>query len=167
MSSALSCTVKLTAVIARGNCMENQFRRERRKPMAEMNVVPYIDVMLVLLVIFMITAPMLTQGLEVDLPKAAADTMTLKEKDPIVVSIKFDGTYWIKTGSAEDRLVDLNSITQEVQSALVSQPEAPVLINGDRRVEYGKVVELMAGLQRAGTMNVGLLTEPGDLKDSN
>jgi len=79
--------------------MEHTFRRERKKPVAEMNVVPYIDVMLVLLVIFMITAPMLTQGLQVELPKAVTDTLSLKNREPVVVSIKADGSYWLKQGS--------------------------------------------------------------------
>ncbi len=144
--------------------MENQFRRERRRPMSEMNVVPYIDVMLVLLVIFMITAPMLTQGLHVELPKAAADTMTLKEQDPIIVSIKRDGSYWIKNGKARDRRVDLLSLSDEVSAALEEKPGLPVLVNGDHRVSYGVVVQLMARLQEAGTPNVGLLTEPGKLE---
>jgi biopolymer transport protein TolR len=141
---------------------KSQFRRERRKPVAEMNVVPYIDVMLVLLVIFMITAPMLTQGLEVDLPTASTDTMTLKEKDPIVVSIKRDGSYWIKSGQAADSRVSLSEVAEAVRKAQASHPDVPVLVNGDRHVDYGTVVQLMAKLQQSGTANVGLLTDPGD-----
>jgi biopolymer transport protein TolR len=143
----------------------SQFSRKRRKPVAEMNVVPYIDVMLVLLVIFMITAPMLTQGLEVDLPTATADTMTLKEKDPIVVSIKHDGSYWIKSGQDADVRVSLDTIADDVHQAQASHPDVPVLINGDRHVNYGIVVQLMARLQQAGTANVGLLTDPGDTQE--
>ena len=141
---------------------KSQFSRKRRKPLAEMNVVPYIDVMLVLLVIFMITAPMLTQGLEVDLPTASADTMTLKEKDPIVVSIRRDGSYWIKSGQDADTKVDLDDISDAVREAQASHPDVPVLINGDQHVDYGIVVQLMAKLQQTGTANVGLLTDPGD-----
>lgn len=139
--------------------MEKSFRRERKKPVAEMNVVPYIDVMLVLLVIFMVTAPMLTQGLNVELPKAATDNLTLKNRDPIVISIKADGSYWFKQGNDVDRRIDSNIIADVVKAALEKAPEAPVLVNGDSRINYGVVVTLMSGLQQAGVPNVGLLTE--------
>lgn len=139
--------------------MEKSFRRERKKPVAEMNVVPYIDVMLVLLVIFMVTAPMLTQGISVELPKAVTDNLTLKNRDPIVISIKADGSYWFKQGNATDRRVSRDNITGTVQDALQKSPEAPVLVNGDRRVNYGVVITLMASLQQAGVPNVGLLTQ--------
>ncbi len=139
--------------------MEKTFRRERKKPVAEMNVVPYIDVMLVLLVIFMVTAPMLTQGLQVELPKAVTDNLTLKNKDPIIISIKADGSYWFKQGNSNDRRVARENISDTVQDALQKSPEAPVLVNGDHRVNYGIVVTLMARLQQAGVPNVGLLTQ--------
>lgn len=139
--------------------MEKTFRRERKKPVAEMNVVPYIDVMLVLLVIFMVTAPMLTQGLHVELPTAVTDNLTLKSKDPIIVSIKSDGSYWFKQGSSADKRVAREDITDTVHAALQKSPEAPVLVNGDHRVNYGIVVTLMARLQQAGVPNVGLLTQ--------
>ncbi len=139
--------------------MEHTFRRERKKPVAEMNVVPYIDVMLVLLVIFMITAPMLTQGLQVELPKAVTDTLSLKNREPIVVSIKADGSYWLKQGSEKDRRIEKRDITGAVQALVDKHPEVPVLVNGDHRVPYGSVVTLMAGLQQAGVGNVGLLTQ--------
>ncbi len=139
--------------------MEKSFRREKKKPVAEMNVVPYIDVMLVLLVIFMVTAPMLTQGIQVELPKAVTDNLTLKNKDPVIVSIKADGSYWVKQGNASDRRVSRDDITGTVQLALQKTPEAPVLVNGDHRVNYGVVVTLMARLQQAGVPNVGLLTQ--------
>ncbi|MDQ8036628.1 MAG: protein TolR [Pedobacter sp.] len=139
--------------------MEKTFRRERKKPVAEMNVVPYIDVMLVLLVIFMVTAPMLTQGIQVELPKAATDNLTLKNRDPIIVSIKADGSYWIKHGNGNDKRVARDDITDTVHADLQRTPEAPVLVNGDHRVNYGIVVTLMARLQQAGVPNVGLLTQ--------
>lgn len=139
--------------------MEKSFRRERKKPVAEMNVVPYIDVMLVLLVIFMVTAPMLTQGLSVELPKAVTDNLTLKNRDPVVISVKADGSYWFKQGNAADRRVARDDLADTVKSALQKSPEAPVLVNGDRRVNYGVVITLMANLQQAGVPNVGLLTQ--------
>ena len=94
--------------------MESAFRRARRKPVAEMNVVPYIDVMLVLLVIFMVTAPMLTAGVKVELPKAVADNLALKNRDPLIISVKADGSYWLKQGSRNDRPVS--------RSARISSP---------------------------------------------
>jgi len=139
--------------------MEKSFRRERKKPVAEMNVVPYIDVMLVLLVIFMVTAPMMTQGLNVELPKAVTDNLALKNREPLIVSIKADGSYWFKQGNQADRRVSLDAMADTVKTALQTTPEAPVLVNGDHRVKYGVVVSLMANLQQAGVANVGLLTE--------
>lgn len=142
--------------------MESQFRRKRNRPMAEMNVVPYIDVMLVLLTIFMVTAPMLTQGVEVDLPAAATDTMTLKEKDPIVVSVRRDGSLWLRSGEETDRKVAAADLSGKVREALADRTDVPVLVNGDRHVDYGEVVKLMASLQQAGISNVGLLTDPDE-----
>lgn len=139
--------------------MEKSFRRERRKPVSEMNVVPYIDVMLVLLVIFMVTAPMLTQGVKVELPKAVTDNLSLKNRDPIIISIKEDGTYWLKQGNTPDRLVSRTDLKTSLSQAMQSTPDAPVLVNGDSRVNYGVVITLMANLQKAGVPNVGLLTQ--------
>lgn len=139
--------------------MEAPFRRERRRPVAEMNVVPYIDVMLVLLVIFMVTAPMLTQGIQVELPKAVTDNLSLQSREPIILSIKEDDSYWIKQGNSKDQLVSPEEITTTVQSALEKTPDVPVLVNGDHRVRYGTVIVLMAKLQQAGVPNVGLLTQ--------
>lgn len=139
--------------------MEAPFRRERRKPVAEMNVVPYIDVMLVLLVIFMVTAPMLTQGIQVELPKAVTDNLSLRNREPIILSIKEDNSYWIKQGNSKDLPLSRDDITQAVQQALEKTPDVPVLVNGDHRVRYGTVVTLMASLQQAGVPNVGLLTQ--------
>ena len=139
--------------------MESTFRRERKKPVAEMNVVPYIDVMLVLLVSFMVTAPMLTQGLQVELPKAVTDSISLKNRDPIIISIKADGSYWIKHGNGKDRRIPSTAIAGQVSAITDAAPDAPVLVNGDHRVRYGVVVTLMAELQQAGIPNVGLLTQ--------
>ena len=139
--------------------MDSTFRRERKKPVAEMNVVPYIDVMLVLLVIFMVTAPMLTQGLQVELPKAVTDSISLKNREPIIISIKADGSYWIKHGSGKDKRIKRDAIANRVGDILDTAPEAPVLVNGDHRINYGVVVTLMEQLQQAGVPKVGLLTQ--------
>lgn len=131
--------------------------------MAEINVVPYIDVMLVLLVIFMITAPMLTQGVKVELPKAAAKPVDAK-KDVINVGVKKDGSYWLDVGkeSADPggTQMPLTDIKQKVAILLNADPATPVLVRGDRAVEYGTVVTLMAELQQAGAKSVGLVTDP-------
>lgn len=131
--------------------------------MAEINVVPYIDVMLVLLVIFMITAPMLTQGVKVELPKAAAKPVDAK-KDVINVGVKKDGSYWLDVGkeSADPggTQMPLADIKQKVGILLNADPTTPVLVRGDRAVEYGTVVTLMAELQQAGAKSVGLVTDP-------
>lgn len=136
---------------------------KRKKPMAEINVVPYIDVMLVLLVIFMVTAPMLTQGVKVELPKASAKPVDAK-KDVINVGVKKDGSFWLDVGkeSSESGGVQmpLADIKQKVAILLNADPTTPVLVRGDKAVEYGVVVSLMAELQQAGAKSVGLVTDP-------
>ena len=128
--------------------------------MAEINVVPYIDVMLVLLVIFMVTAPLLNQGVKVDLPQAVSAPLDNQDNEPLIVSIKANGTYYIKLGKDEEAPKALNLITQQVSKIIKLQPQTPVLVWGDNRVPYGKVVDLMARLQQAGAESVGLVTEP-------
>ncbi len=128
--------------------------------MAEINVVPYIDVMLVLLVVFMVTAPLLTQGVKVDLPQAVSAPLDNQDQEPVVVSIKADGSYYVKLGKDEEAAKSLNDISTQVAKILTLQPKTPVLVWGDTKVDYGKVVELMALLQQAGAESVGLVTEP-------
>ncbi len=133
--------------------------RERRKPMAEINVVPYIDVMLVLLIIFMITAPMLMQGVEVELPDAASEPIENQEDEPLIVSVKADGTYFINLGGTPEQPEQLAVIKEKVSKILKAKPKTPVLVWGDEKVPYGTVVVLMSELQQAGAKNVGLVTE--------
>jgi biopolymer transport protein TolR len=130
--------------------------------MAEMNVVPYIDVMLVLLVIFMITAPMLTQGLKVELPKVDSEAMQVDSQEPIVVTIKADGSYWLKQDKNDSSPILLEQLTESLLVHQQKNPELQVLINGDTQVPYGEVVKLMAALQQAQILRVGLLTEPSE-----
>lgn len=139
--------------------LKSQFRRERKAPMAEMNVVPYIDVMLVLLVIFMITAPMLTQGIEVDLPQAEADALSLKDQQPLIVTIKTDGSFWLQTDPETRQPVSMQNLPTEIRALRQARGDVPVLVNGDREVAYGRVIELMSSLQQGGVKQVGLLTE--------
>ncbi len=132
----------------------------RRKPMAEINVVPYIDVMLVLLVIFMVAAPLLRPGIDVELPETTAGPLAIDENEPtLVVSVKADQTYFINTGDAEEP-VTIDAIAEQAGKILAANPEVRVLVEGDRNLPYGVVVNLMGVLQRAGAANVGLITEP-------
>lgn len=135
-------------------------RGNRRKPMAEINVVPYIDVSLVLLIIFMITAPLLQTGVDVDLPQAEAKMVDPAQDPPVVVSIKADGQLFVDTGASEDVEVDDDALSGRVMAAIQEKPNRPVLIRGDKSVDYGKVVTVMAMLKRAGVPTVGLMTSP-------
>ena len=131
-----------------------------RKPMGEINVVPFIDVMLVLLVIFMITAPMLTQGVQVDLPQVSSEPIdSTEESDPIIVSVDRDGDYYLSVGG-EESSVDLDELADRVNILFERRPGTPVMVRGDRSVSYGQVVTLMSTLQMAGVSNVGLISEP-------
>ncbi|WP_411727523.1 ExbD/TolR family protein, partial [Methyloglobulus sp.] len=115
-------------------------KTKRRKPMAEINVVPYIDVTLVLLIIFMITTPMLQTGVEVDLPKAESATVEQKEGvPPIVISIKADGQYFINVDGVTDGLVQPEEINARVEAVLSNNKSPQVLINADKSVDYGSV----------------------------
>ncbi|WP_067219464.1 protein TolR [Marinomonas gallaica] len=139
--------------------MLSRRRTKRRKPVAEINVVPYIDVMLVLLVIFMITAPMLTQGVDVELPNANAAPIENDESDVLVASVDKDGNYFIDIGG-EQSAISLADLKDRVSKVLAQNPRLPILVRGDRNVPYGEVVGLMVALQGAGAPNVGLVTEP-------
>jgi biopolymer transport protein TolR len=134
-------------------------RRQRRKPIAQINVVPYIDVMLVLLIIFMITAPLLTQGVKVDLPQAEAEPLPPEADDPVVVSVTADGTFHIDIGSGKGEPVDGETLQRRVSAVLRHQPRTPIMVRGDRNVDYGRVVDAMVLLQGAGAPSVGLVTE--------
>lgn len=138
-------------------------RRGRRRSIAEINVVPYIDVMLVLLVIFMITAPLLSEGVKVNLPKTSAEKLAPQDKAPLIVSIDSQGKYFLN-GLASEASVPLNAaeLIAKVNKALQQGGDHPpqVLIKGDKEVGYGKVVQVFALLQQAGIGSVGLVTDP-------
>jgi biopolymer transport protein TolR len=133
--------------------------RKRRSPMAEMNVVPYIDVMLVLLVIFMITAPLLAQGVKVDLPQAASTPLEPDKKEPLVITVDARGNLYLNVGNGKERPLDEATLSQRVSAVLRNQPDTPVLVRGDRNVDYGRVINTMTLLQGAGAPSVGLVTE--------
>ncbi len=135
--------------------------------MSEINVVPYIDVMLVLLVIFMATAPLLTQGVLVDLPKAPSEPITDTADDPLVVSIREDGAIFVNLGirNADDEgtRVTVYSLEDQAAKILRARPDVPVYVKADHRLDYGMVVRVMSVLQQAGAESVGLITDPVDL----
>ena len=134
-------------------------KRVKRKLVAEINVVPYIDVTLVLLVVFMITAPLLMQGVKVELPAANSAPMNTKEQEPFIVSIKSDGSYWVDQ-KGDNVATSLGDVKDRVAKILRQRPQTPVLVWGDANVDYGSVVNLMSELQLAGASSVGLVTEP-------
>jgi len=127
--------------------------------MGEINVVPFIDVMLVLLVIFMITAPMLNQGVNVELPQVSSDPIDTDEREPLIVSVDREGQYYISLGD-EETPVALDELGKKVQAMLSRHANTPVMVRGDRNVAYGQIVTLMSTLQSAGVGNVGLISEP-------
>ena len=139
--------------------MARSRRRGKRKQVAEINVVPYIDVMLVLLVIFMVTAPMLTQGVDVELPNANATPIESDNTDVLIASVDRDGQYYIDIGG-EQAPLGLEELKDRVRKVLAQNPSLPVLVRGDKNVAYGDVVGLMVALQGAGVPNIGLVTEP-------
>ncbi|MDH5547579.1 MAG: protein TolR [Gammaproteobacteria bacterium] len=138
-------------------------RRERRRTMSEINVVPYIDVMLVLLVIFVITAPLLTQGVKVELPKAASEPMETKDnQEPLIVTVDKGGLYYLNIGADPETPIGHDDMVNKVAAVIRFKPDTPVLVRGDRDVNYGAVVVAMALLQKAGAPSVGLITETPD-----
>ncbi len=143
--------------------MQNDNIRNNRRPMSEINVVPYIDVMLVLLVIFMITAPMLTQGVTVDLPKATSEAMQSTDREPIIVSVNQNGEYFLNIAANPEQPLDQNAlllrIAAELELAKQNKQSINVLVKGDKNVAYGKVVTAMSLLKQAGAEQVGLITE--------
>ena len=135
---------------------------QKRKLMGEINVVPYIDVMLVLLVIFMVTAPLLTQGIEVELPKAAANPIEGADETPLVLSVDAQGNLYLDVGDDEESPKSGDEIVKRVGAVLNRNPDVPVLVKADRAVEYGYVVGAMVLLQQGGAENIGFVTDPLD-----
>lgn len=139
--------------------MNNRKFRSYRRPMAEINIVPYVDVMLVLLVIFMITTPLLTQGVQVDLPQAKAEPLPHDEKPPVVVSVDASGQLFL---DSDKTALQANDLAVKVNALLKLDPKRAVLVKGDKSVEYGRVLSAMALLKQAGVPKVGLMTQHYD-----
>jgi biopolymer transport protein TolR len=136
--------------------------RRGKRLMAEINVVPYIDVMLVLLIIFMITAPLLTQGIKVDLPKAGAEPMPSEDEKPLILSVDKAGQFYLNLGQDEETPIQESAVVERVSAVLRREPKTPVLVKADQSVPYGRVVQGMVLLQQSGAEKVGFITDPAE-----
>ncbi|MGY8869097.1 MAG: protein TolR [Pseudomonadales bacterium] len=134
-------------------------KKNKRKLNADINVVPYIDVMMVLLVIFMVTAPMLTQGVSVELPQATAEPVDAQDQEPVIVTVDKDGLYYINIGGSETEAISSEEVSSRVQKIMSVNPKQLLLVRGDKNVYYDKVVTLMSLMQQSGASSVGLVTE--------
>lgn len=134
--------------------------RGKKRPMAEINVVPYIDVMMVLLVIFIATAPVVMQGVSVDLPQAESKAMDENQKVPFICTVDKEGHYFTEFSGSHHQVANLEELTQEVQAQLAREPKTPIVVQGDASARYDNVIQLMNALKMAGVENVGLVTEP-------
>ncbi|MET3998932.1 protein TolR [Marinobacterium sp. MBR-109] len=133
--------------------------RKQRKINAEINVVPYIEVMTVLLVIFMLTSPMLTQGVDVNLPQAGAEPVETEDEEPLVLTVDREGQYYINVGGDDRVPISREEVASRVGKVLASAPQKLLLVRGDRDVNYDQVIQLMVLLQQVGATSVGLVTE--------
>jgi len=150
-------------------------RGQRRRPMSEINVVPYIDVMLVLLVIFMATAPLLMQGVEIALPQADNSPLPdAQREDPLIVSLRADASIWVNFGSPNGspeaatgggNRISAGALSEQATQIARTRPDLPVFVRADTELAYGRVIEVMSILQRAGIADVGLVTDPVDLAE--
>ena len=134
-----------------------QGRRARsfhRQPISDINVVPFIDIMLVLLVVFMVTAPMMTEGVQVALPEVESTPIT-EQTEPVQVTIKQDGNIFI-----QEKAIQLNDLAATLKAIKEQKPQTNILLRADKNVNYGRVMEVMSSLQLAGLVDVGLVTEP-------
>ena len=136
-------------------------RHKKRKLKAEINVVPYIDVMLVLLIIFMVTAPLLNLGVDIDLPKSNAKSIEQK-KEPIVVVVDSEGNYSLKMQDIPQQRVDAATLTAKVSAFVKTNPEVAVFVAGDQKANYDTVYQAMVLLQQAGVERVGLMSNATD-----
>jgi len=132
---------------------------KKRRAMSEINVVPYIDVMLVLLIIFMITAPIVQQGVEVELPRLAANSLPPEQLEPVILTVSKTGDYYLNIGDNLKKPVADDVIKQRIALVLKQKPDTPVLVRGDKDADYGSVTTAMVLLQAAGVEKVGLMTE--------
>lgn len=132
---------------------------KKRRAVSEINVVPYIDVMLVLLIIFMITAPIVQQGVEIELPKLTANSLPPEQQEPVILTVSKTGDYYLNIGDNLKNPVSDEVVTQRIALVLKNKPQTPILVRGDKEVDYGSVTTAMVLLQSAGVEKVGLMTE--------
>ena len=132
----------------------------RRNLISDINVVPYIDVMLVLLVIFMISAPLMVQGIQVNLPEASSEALPVKNEEPLIVSITKEGNVFLETDSTRGRSLSLKEMNELVSKIFEASPGLQVVIRGDGEVKYETVMSVMASLQIAGASDIGLISAP-------
>ena len=137
---------------------------KRRNLISDINVVPYIDVMLVLLVIFMISAPLMVQGIQVNLPQASSEALPVTNNEPLIVSIDKNGELFLETDSTKDKSLSLEELNFSVTKIFESNPNLQVVIRGDGKVQYEKIMTVMAELQMAGATDIGLISKPISLK---
>jgi biopolymer transport protein TolR len=135
------------------------YRRQKRKLKAEINVVPYIDVMLVLLIIFMVTAPLLNLGVDIQLPQSAAKSIQ-NDKEPVVVSVDREGKLFLTLATSKREPIDADTLVKKVSAFVRENPQIPVYVAGDQAADYGKVYQAMVLLQSAGVPKVGLMSQP-------
>ncbi len=135
-------------------------RHKRKKLKSEINVVPYIDVMLVLLIIFMVTAPLLNLGVDVDLPESMAKAIDAKNKDPVIVSVDGEGHYWLKLQGGDNDAIDAESLKAKMVAFMAANPTVPVFVAAPGQADYQKVMDTMVMLQQAGVPRVGLMSQP-------
>ena len=137
---------------------------KKRRAIADINVVPYIDVMLVLLIIFMVTAPLLKQGVDVDLPNAPANPLDVNSPEPIVISVDRKGAMFLNIADDADAQIDADALVNQVKAALLKDPKRPVMVRGDASGPYQNVVSTLVLLQQADVGSVGLVTDPEDAR---
>jgi biopolymer transport protein TolR len=132
---------------------------KKRRAVSEINVVPYIDVMLVLLIIFMITAPIVQQGVEIELPKVSANSLPPEQQEPVILTVSKTGDYYLNIGDDLKKPVSDDVVMQRIALVLKQKPQTPILVRGDKEADYGSVTTAMVLLQSAGVEKVGLMTE--------
>ena len=147
-----------------GGVSEGRSRRGRKRVMAEINVVPYIDVTLVLLIIFMITAPLVTQSVQVELPQAPSQVVDSSENEPVNVTVDREGKIYVDIGENPEQPVDEVTLVTRVSAIMKYKPETQVYVGGDNGADYGDVVRALTALTSAGVQSVGLRTDPPSAK---
>lgn len=134
--------------------------KRRRNLISDINVVPYIDVMLVLLVIFMVAAPLMVQGISINLPEVSSDALPVERSEPLIISIRSDGSFFLEIDATRNKSLNLEEISQEIAKILKADEDMQVVIRGDGEVKYESVMLLMSQLQQLGSKNIGLITKP-------